>query len=98
MRPPPLQKNEQLLFVLQHAIQAAIQPILLGHTETALQQFIHGRVHIPLPMHAELAAGIEQTIDHQEPQHLFPTHRFPTLRQTLPPELIQTQLLPQLAG
>ena len=48
-------------------------------------------------MHAEFAAGIEQTIDHQQPQHLFPTHRFTAFGQTLSPELIQAQLLPKLA-
>src|SRR5215510_7006415 len=49
-------------------------------------------------MHAELAAGIEQTIDDQQPQYLFPTHRFPAWWHTLAPELIQAQLLPQLAS
>src|SRR5215471_9865631 len=49
-------------------------------------------------MHAELAAGIEQTIDHQQPQHLFPAHSFPALRQTLLPELVQAELLPQFAS
>src|ERR1044072_211197 len=49
-------------------------------------------------MPAELAAGIEQTIDHQQPQHLFPTHRFPAIWQTLLPEFVQAQLLPQFAS
>jgi hypothetical protein len=48
-------------------------------------------------MHAELAGGIEQTIDHQQAQHLLPAHRLAALRQTLLPELIEFQLLPQLA-
>src|ERR1700728_297150 len=48
-------------------------------------------------MHPEFAAGIEQTIDHQQPHHLFPTYRFTAFGQTLSPELIETQLLPKLA-
>ena len=92
-----LQPNEQLLLVLQHPIQTAIQPVLLGHREVRLQQLVHRAVDEPLPMHAKLAARIEQTIDHQQPQHLLPTHRFAPFRQPLLPELIQPQLLPQLA-
>src|SRR5579872_5227459 len=48
-------------------------------------------------MHAEFAAGIEQTIDHQQSQHLFPTHRFTAFGQTLSPELVEAQLLPKFA-
>ena len=51
-----------------------------------------------MAMHAEFAAGIEQTIDHQQPQHLLPTYRFTAFGQTLSPELIEAQLLPKLAG
>src|SRR4051795_4809638 len=49
-------------------------------------------------MHAEFAAGFEQTIDDEQPQHFFPTHRFTTFWQTLLPELIKTQLLPEITG
>src|SRR5215469_4356067 len=48
-------------------------------------------------MHAEFAAGIDQAIYDQQPQHLFPTHRFTPFGQTLLPKLIQTQLLPEFA-
>jgi hypothetical protein len=49
-------------------------------------------------MHTELAARIDETVNDQQPQHLLPTHGFTALRQTLLPELIQAQLLPQFAG
>src|SRR5205085_1250507 len=62
------------------------------------QQLVHRGIQIPLAMHAEFAAGIEQTIDHQQPQHLLPTYRFTTFRQTLSPELVEAQLLPEFAG
>lgn len=48
-------------------------------------------------MHAEFATGIEQTVDHQQSQHLFPTHRFTAFGQTLSPELVEVQLLPKFA-
>ena len=91
------QPDKQLLFVRQHPIQTAIQPVLLGHGEVRLQQLVHGAVHEPLPVQAKLTAGIEQAIHHQQPQHLLPTHRLARFRQALLPKLIQPELLPQLA-
>src|SRR5581483_2710268 len=46
-------------------------------------------------MHTEFAARIEQSIDNEQPKHLLPAHRFTAFGQTLLPELIQTQLLPE---
>src|SRR5712692_3444412 len=51
-----------------------------------------------MPMHSKLAAGLQQAVHHQQPQHLLPTHRFAAFRQTLPPELAQPQLLPKFTG
>ena len=49
-----------------------------------------------MPVHAEFAARFEQTIDHEQPQHLLPAHRFTARGQTFLPELIKAQLLPQV--
>ncbi len=40
---------------------------LLGHPEVALQQFVHGAMHEPLPVNPELAAWIEQPVYDQQP-------------------------------
>jgi hypothetical protein len=73
--------------MLQHPVQATVQPIFFGHREVGLQQLIPGAVHEPLPVQAKLAARIEQAIHHQQPQHFLPTHRqrigrnFPVVRE-----------------
>ena len=48
-------------------------------------------------MHPKLAARLNQPVHHQQLQHFFPAHRFAAFRQALLPELIQSQLPPQLA-
>jgi len=90
-----LQVHEQFLLVLEHAVQTSVQPILLRHFEARLQQLIHSGVCVPLAMHAKFAAGVEQAVDDQQPQHLFPTYRYTAFGQALSPKLIQTQLLPE---
>src|SRR5450631_495830 len=49
-------------------------------------------------MHVKFTARVEQTIHHQQSQHLLPTNCFTRFRQTLLPELIQTELMPQITG
>src|SRR5687767_16018626 len=48
-------------------------------------------------MHTQLAARIDQPVDHQQLQHLLPTDCFPPLRQSILPETVQSQLAPQIA-
>ncbi len=65
VRPLLLQVNEQFLLMFEHAVQAAIQAVLLRHLKSAgFQQLVHSGIHEPLPMHTELAARIEQPICH----------------------------------
>ena len=52
----------------------------------------------PLAMDAELAAGIDQTVHHQQLQDIRPRNVFPSWRQLLFPELVQLQLPPELAA
>src|SRR5215831_13518298 len=84
--------------MLQCPVQTAMQPIFFRYCEIRFQQLIHRAIREPLPMHAKLAARVQQPIRHQLPQHLLPTHPFAGLGQALLPELIQPQLMPQLAG
>jgi hypothetical protein len=46
--------------------------ILGGDREVHFQQFVHGAAEEPLAMDAQLAAGIDQSIDHEQLQHLGP--------------------------
>ena len=62
------------IFVLEDPVQAAIESILAGHREVHLQQLVHGAAQKPLAMDAQLAAGIDQAVDHQQLQHLGPGH------------------------
>src|SRR5262249_22594576 len=48
-------------------------------------------------MHTELAARIEQAIHNQKQQYFLPTDGLAPFRQALLPELVQAELMPQLA-
>ena len=50
------QMLEQLLLMLQQAVQAAIQPVLFRHREIGTQQIGHSGLIEPLAVHLELAA------------------------------------------
>lgn len=49
----------------------------------------------PLAMQPPFAARIDQLIDHQRLQHVSPTGSFARIGQSLGPERVQLQLLPQ---
>src|SRR3954467_15791653 len=48
-------------------------------------------------MHTQFAAWIDQPVDHQQLQHFLPTDCFPAVRQSFLPEIIESQLAPQIA-
>ncbi len=73
-----------------------IELVDLGHTRIGAQQIGQGALIEPLPMQPPFAARREQPIDHQYQQHLVPARALATLGQTLSPELILCQLLPEL--
>jgi hypothetical protein len=85
----------QGVLVLDDPVQAAIQSILLGHLELALEQFVHRGVHEPPAMHRELAPRRAQPVDGKQLQHLLPRHASALVAQLLPPEQVQPQLAPQ---
>ena len=62
--------------MLHNAIQTAIEPIFLGDRQVGLQQLPHGTLIEPLPVHAKLAARINQSIHHQQLQYLRPRYGF----------------------
>jgi hypothetical protein len=95
--PPRLQMAEQLVLVIKQAVQAAIEPILGGHRFIHVQQLVHRRAAEPMPMHAELAAGLDETVDHQQLEHLGPGHVLFALGQAHAPEAVELQLPPKLA-
>ena len=95
-RPPLLhQVPVQCILVFDQPIQAAVQPIFAGRREVHAQQFIQGRLQEPLPMNPPFAARSDQPIDRQDRHHLFPGHITPLPRQTLGPELVESQFPPQ---
>ena len=64
-RPPALdQVLAKIVLVRQHAIEAAIQSVLLGHGKVdAPEQLVHRAAQEPAAMHRELAARLAQAID-----------------------------------
>jgi hypothetical protein len=61
------------------------------------QQLVDRAVDEPLPMDPKFAARRNPAVHLEQPQHLLPALGFAALRQSLLPEAIQTQLLPQFA-
>ena len=86
---------EERRTMFQHFVQAAIQIILLRQAKILLQQIGHRAVLKPLPMQPPFTARINQPINRQRLQHMTPASSLPRIGQTLPPELIQLQLIPQ---
>ena len=89
---------EQFLPMLQDSIQTPVQPVLFRYREIHAEQHVHRAVIEPLAVHAELAAGVDQPVHHQQLQHLRPAHVFAAARQFPLPEPVQFQLPPQLAA
>ena len=84
----------QRALVLDDAIEAAIQTVLVRHGAVAIQQHIHRRLREPFFMHKEFAARIEQTIDREQLKHLRPRHLAALSAEPLLPERIEAELLP----
>src|SRR6266853_2608253 len=57
-----------------------------------------GALRVPLPMQPPLAAWVDQPVGHQRLQHVQPTRSLSRGRQSWRPEVIQPQLIPQMAG
>ncbi len=74
------------IFVPEDAVQAAIQPVLARDGKVHLQQFIHRAVQEPLAMNEQLAAGVDQAVDHEQLQHLRPGHVTPRIQELHVPE------------
>src|ERR1700758_9035 len=92
------QKAEQLLLVRQHLVQTPVQVVLAGHGEILAQQVADGVLRVPLPMQPPLAAWVDQPVGHQRLQHVQPARSLSRGRQSWRPEVIQPQLIPQMAG
>ena len=67
-------------------------------TEVRAQQVAHRAVFEPLPMQAPLAARRDQPIHTKGLEHPIPPRALAAGLQTLRPELVQSQLVVQLAG
>src|SRR2546425_7069055 len=91
------QMTEYLGFVRQHFVDTAIQAVLLHQRIARAQQIAHRAVLKPQPVKPPLAAWIDQTVTDQRLQDVPPTGAFATVGQTCRPELIEAELLVQLA-
>jgi len=79
----------------QEPIRTTVQAVFFGRRKIYPQQFIHCAVAEPLPVHPELAAGIDEWIHHQQLKRLRLRNILTTRWQTLLPETGQPQLLPE---
>mgnify|MGYP000661908548 CR=1 FL=1 len=79
-------------------IQAAIEPILLGHARVGVEQQVHGGLRKPFFVDGKFAARGDETIDGEKLDHFFPGHLACILGERIAPEGIQAQVAPELCG
>jgi hypothetical protein len=96
--PSRREMREQRVFVRQQNVMAGVELVRLRQSEVGPQQVGHGAVAEPLAMQLPLAARRDQPIRDQHLQDLVPARPLAAGRQTIRPELVQLQLLPQLPG
>lgn len=72
----PLRREifSQRALVLDDAIEAAAQPVLVRHGEVAVQQHLHRRLREPFFVNKKPAARIEQPVGREQLDHLRPRH------------------------
>src|SRR6476469_4512106 len=88
--------REQCLLVLQQEVMAGVELVRLSQPEVRPQQVGHGAVAKPIAMQLPLAARRDQAVRYQYLQHLIPSRTLPARWQTVGPEAVQLQHLPQL--
>ena len=94
--PALTKKREEGALVGQQFVQAPVRGVIGQHPSRTGQQILHGAVFIPVAMQPPLTTGVNELITHLCFQHLQPLRALPTHRQTLLPESVEFQLLPQL--
>jgi hypothetical protein len=83
--------------MFQQPVQTSIEPVFFRDSEIHAKQFIHRAIQKPLAMHSKLTARLDPSVHDKKPEHLLPTHGFAAFGQSLLPEILQSQLPPQLA-
>ena len=93
--PTLAQVAEQVLLVRGQLVQATVERVLLREGEVLAQEVGHCRALEPKPVQAPLAAGIDQAVGHQGFQDIEPRSALARGKQTVAPEIVQGQLVPQ---
>src|ERR1017187_2128810 len=93
--PAVFEKCEQPLLVLEQMVKTTIQSILGGQLHSLVQKISHRTALVPLPMQSPLAARIDPAVSRQHHQYVPPRGPFSRVLESLAPELIELQLLPQ---
>ena len=83
--------------MLQQAVQAAVERILLGQAVVGAEQVRHRALVEPLPVQPPLAAGIDQPVAHQRLQNVPPRRAFARVGQAIGPEAVEFELRVELA-
>jgi len=79
-------------------IQAAIEPVLLGHARVGVEQQVHRGLRKPFFVDGEFAARSQEPIDGEQFEDFFPGHIARILGERIAPERIQAQIAPELCG
>ena len=92
------QDAEQLQLVRQQLVKTAVQIVFVGQGEILAQQVADGALLVPLSMQPPFATGVDQSVGHQGLQDVQPAGPLSGRWQSWRPEVIQPQLIPQVAG
>src|ERR1700692_1762558 len=82
----------------QNLVKATIQGVVLGQPGIGPEKIPHRAALIPLPVKTPFTARINQLIADQDLKHMQPAGPLPRRLQPTIPELIQTQLVPQITA
>jgi hypothetical protein len=83
------------LLVRQQPVQRSVQPLLVEALGSDTEQVFERCGAVPALGHVQLAAGLAQSADHQNGNHIGPAHRLPAPRQQTPEQLIELERMPQ---
>ena len=87
---------EHRLLVLEQPVVTGVERVNVGEGSVRTEQITERTALKPVPMQSPLAARRQQPIRYQHKEHLIETRALTRGRQSLAPELIESELLPEL--
>ena len=82
----------------EQPVQAAIEPVLVGHARVGVEQHVHGALGKPFFVDEEFAARGEEAVDDEQFEDFVPRHVAGVVGQGVAPEGVEAEVFPELGG